>query len=306
MTVSRRTYFGLSLPVVAALGSVVLGTLVLGLKLLAWRVTGSIALFSDALESTINIAAAGAALIALRISERPADPGHPYGHHKAEYFSAVFEGVLIVLAAAAVLREAYFGFQNPRPIDAPLEGMILNGAATVLNGAWAIFLIRAARKWSSPALAADGRHLMTDVMTSLGVLAGFALVPMTGWLLLDPVLAALVGVNIIWTGFSVVGQSVGGLMDAAVPPEVLERVRRTIASEAQGAREAHDLRTRQAGRMTFVEFHLVVSSEMPVVEAHSICDRIEGALRAELGQVTVTIHVEPSEKAKHRGVLVLS
>ncbi|MDT8262787.1 cation diffusion facilitator family transporter, partial [Roseomonas sp. DSM 102946] len=198
-----------------ALGSILFGLVVLGLKFAAWRVTGSVALYSDALESIINVATAGTTALALWVSQRPADAGHPYGHGKAEYFSAVLEGVLIVLAALSILREAWFGFLSPTPVEAPLLGLAINAAATLLNGAWATVLLRAGRARQSPALLADARHLFTDVFTSGGVLLGFVLVPLTGWPLLDPALAALVALNILWSGAGVVRSSVGGLMDAA-------------------------------------------------------------------------------------------
>jgi cation diffusion facilitator family transporter len=289
----------------AALGSIVVGVLVLALKYAAYLLTGSVALYSDALESVINVAAAGAALLALRVSAKPADADHPYGHHKAEYLSAVLEGVLIVLAALAILREAYLGFLNPRPLDAPAAGLAVNALAGALNGAWSWFLIRNGRRWRSPALVADGKHLLTDVVTSGGVLAGVGLVATTGWLVLDPALAALVALNVLWSGWGLVRSSVGGLMDEAVPAEVLARIKGAIAEHGEGALEAHDVRTRHAGRSTFIDFHLVVPGEMRVAEAHAICDRIEAALRADVEGAVVVIHVEPDEKAKHRGVLVL-
>jgi cation diffusion facilitator family transporter len=288
-----------------ALGSIAVGVLVLALKYAAYRLTGSVALYSDALESVINVAAAGAAFLALRVSAKPADADHPYGHHKAEYFSAVLEGVLIVLAALAILREAYLGYLDPRPLDAPATGLAVNALASALNGAWSWFLIRNGRRWRSPALIADGKHLLTDVVTSGGVLVGVGLVAATGWLVLDPALAALVGVNILWSGWGLVRSSVGGLMDEAVPTELLARIKALIAEHGEGALEAHDVRTRHAGRSTFIDFHLVVPGEMQVSEAHAICDRIEAVLREDVEGAVVVIHVEPKEKAKHRGVLVL-
>lgn len=163
-----------------ALGSIGIGLLVLALKLLAWKLTGSVALYSDALESIINVATAIAAFIAIRVSAMPADDNHPYGHTKAEYFSAVLEGVLIILAALAILREAWAGFLAPKPIDAPALGLAISVVATLLNLAWGSLLIRRGRQLRSPALSADGRHLMTDVYTSVGVVVGVALVALTG------------------------------------------------------------------------------------------------------------------------------
>lgn len=284
-----------------ALGSIAVGILVLGLKYLAYKVTGSIALYSDALESTVNVATAFAAFFAIRWSATPPDANHPYGHHKAEYLSAVLEGVLIVVAAILVLHEAYRGFIAPKPLEAPLSGLLINGAASAVNAIWCFVLFRYGRLWRSPALVADARHLWTDVVTSGGVIVGVALVPLTGWLQLDPILAALVAVNILWAGWRLMRESIGGLMDEALPEETLARVKELISANAEGAIEAHDLRTRQAGRVTFVEFHLVVPGTMSVSESHAVCDRIEGALRKGVEGAIITIHVEPEEKAKHPG-----
>ena len=290
---------------ILAAASIAVGIAVLGLKFLAYALTGSIALYSDALESTINVVTAVVALLAIRTSAKPADSNHPYGHHKAEYFSAVLEGVLIVVAALAILRGAYFGLLSPRPLDAPWHGLAINGVATALNAVWCWMLIWQGRTHRSPALVADGRHLLTDVVTSLGVLGGLILIPITGWLVLDPLLAALVALNILWSGWQMLKESVGGLMDEAPPPETLERIRHLISANAEGAIEAHDLRTRLAGRRTFVEFHLVVPGEMSVARAHEICDRIENAVKTDIGDTLITIHVEPNEKAKHSGIVVL-
>ncbi len=288
-----------------ALQSVLVALLVLGLKYLAYGLTGSVALYSDALESIINVAAAGGAYLALRVSARPADAGHPYGHSKAEYFSAVAEGVLIVLAALSILWTAYPLLFHPREVDAPLLGLGISAGASVINFVWAGVLLRTGRARRSPALIADGRHVMSDVVTSVGVLGGVLLAKYSGLFVLDPLLAALVALNILWSGYGLVRDSVGGLMDAAVDPETEKLIRQAISTEAEGALEAHDLRTRHAGAVTFVEFHLVVPGDMTVEVAHAICDRLEDALRLAVEGVNVTIHVEPQEKAKHHGVLVL-
>ncbi|WP_019585813.1 cation diffusion facilitator family transporter [Deinococcus apachensis] len=288
-----------------AVGSVVVATVVLGLKFLAYLLTGSVALYSDALESIINVAAALAALIALRVAARPADANHPYGHTKAEYFSAVAEGVLIVLAAVSIAREAWPVLLNPRPVEAPWAGLLVNLGASALNGVWAAVLLRAGRAARSPALLADGRHIVTDVVTSVGVLVGVLLARLTGFSWLDPALALLVAGNIVWSGWGLVRESVGGLMDAGVDPATEARIRHAMSEHAEGALEMHDLRTRHAGQVTFIEFHLVVPGDMTVTQAHAICDRLEDALRSEMPGAHVTIHVEPQEKAKHHGVLVL-
>ena len=288
-----------------AAGSIAVGLLVLALKGAAWGLTGSAALFSDAAETVVNVAAAAAALGALRLAAMPADSNHPYGHDKAEFFAAVIEGVLIVVAALVILQHAWQAYIHPQPIEAPLVGMVLNGGATILNGFWATVLLRSGRKLRSPALLGDGRHLMSDVVTSAGILLGLGLAVGTGRYWLDPLLAALTAGYILISGILVIGDSVGGLMDAAPAEEVVERIRALVGAHAQGAIEAHDLRTRHAGRLTFLEFHLVVPGDMAVSDAHAICDRIEAALKTEMEGLMVTIHVEPEAKAKHSGVIVL-
>jgi cation diffusion facilitator family transporter len=288
-----------------AAGSVGVSLGVLALKTLAWWLTGSVALLADALESIVNVAAAGAALVAVRLAATPPDANHPYGHAKAEYISAVLEGVLIVLAAALILNQSWHAWQAPSAPELPVPGLAVSVVATLVNGGWAALLVREGRKLRSPALLADARHLMADVVTSGGVVVGVAAAAATGLLWLDPLLAALTAVNILFSGWGLLRDSVGGLMDEAVAPGLLGRIRGLVSQEAQGAIEAHDLRTRQSGSTTFVEFHLVVPGEMRVAEAHEICDRIEAALKAELGSAVITIHVEPEGKAKHQGVLVL-
>ena len=288
-----------------ATGSIFVGLAVLALKGFAWWITGSAALYSDALETVVNVAAAGLTLAALRFAARPADANHPYGHDKAEFFAAVLEGVLIVIAAVSILQHAWFVWRHPAPIATPLRGIALNALATLLNAGWAVVLLRAGREGHSPALGADARHLLTDVVTSFAVVAALFGAVLGGALWLDPVLAVAVALYVLFSGWRIIRSSVGGLMDEAPDPVVLERIRALVADHATGALEAHDLRTRTAGRLTFIEFHLVVPGAMRVDEAHAICDRIEEALRREMGSLVVTIHVEPEVKAKQHGVLVL-
>jgi cation diffusion facilitator family transporter len=278
---------------------------VLGIKFLAYAVTGSVALYSDALESFVNVATAIAALLAVRLSEQPPDHNHPYGHHKVEYFSAVLAGALIAVAALLILREAWGAVRAPRAIQAPGLGLALAGVATVVNAAWSAVLLTRGRRLRSPALVADGKHLFSDVVTSVGVVAGIGLALYTGWTILDPALAALVALNILWSGWQVIRESLGGLMDEAVTDAELERIRAVISRHAEGAIEAHDVRTRNAGRVTFIDFHLVVPAQMSVRDAHDICDRIERALKAAVEGALITIHVEPENKAKLSGIVVL-
>jgi cation diffusion facilitator family transporter len=292
------------MPWIAA-GSIAVACVVMAIKYAAYLKTGSVALYSDALESIVNVVTAIAAFIAVRISVRPADRHHQFGHHKAEYFSAVVEGALIIVAAIFILREAWEAVQQPRTIEQPGFGLMLNGAATVINAVWSACLLSFGRKLKSPALAADGWHLLTDVLTSVGVIAGLLLATVTGWRLIDPALAAAVAAYILYAGWVLARDSVSGLMDVAVTSEESRRIRAIISSNAEGAIEAHDLRTRSAGRVTFIEFHLVVPGTMPVAEAHRICDRLEEAIGVEVPGAEVLIHVEPEGEARHRGIVVV-
>jgi cation diffusion facilitator family transporter len=281
-----------------ALGSIALGCLVLGLKSLAWWLTGSAALYSDALESIVNVAASAVALVALRFAARPADANHPYGHDKAEFFSAVIEGVMIVIAALSIFGEAWHAWQTPRAFSLAGQGIALSVAATLINAVWAWLLIRAGKRLRSATLNADGRHLVSDVVTACGVVAGFALTIITGQQKLDPLVAAATGIYVLWSGASLIRGSVGGLMDMAPDTAELRRINEVIAEHGAGSIEVHDLRARQAGRLTFLDFHLVVPGSMSVRESHDICDRIENALRTEMEHLAITIHVEPEDKAK--------
>ncbi|WP_183097079.1 cation diffusion facilitator family transporter [Mesorhizobium sp. YM1C-6-2] len=281
-----------------AFWSIVVAFVVLGLKTFAWWITGSVALYSDALESIVNVVTAIAALWAIRVSHRPADRDHQHGHHKAEYFAAVLEGAMIIVAALLIMSQVFRTLSNPSPLEQPWEGLAVNGFAAVLNAIWAFVLIRQGRSAKSPALEADGHHLMTDVMTSGGVIAGLILAVLTGWTILDPLLAALVAINILIQGWKIMGESLSGLMDKAVSTEEHIQIRDIISNHSRGAIEVHDLKTRIAGRATFIEFHLIVDGDMSVRESHVICDRIEEALKAEIPSVRITIHVEPDDEAK--------
>jgi cation diffusion facilitator family transporter len=288
-----------------AAGSIAIGCLVLAMKVVAWWLTRSAAFYSDALETTVNVAAAMIALAAVRFAARPPDANHPYGHDKVEFFAAVIEGVLIIVAALLIFQHAWETWLAPRPIGLPVQGIAVNGVATVLNGAWCAVLIRSGKRLRSPALVADGQHLLADVVTSVGIAIGVLLVVLTGYLALDPLLAAATGVYVLWSGAQMISSSVGGLMDAAPQPAVVHRVRELVADSAAGAIEAHDLRMRHAGKLTFLEFHLVVPGSMTVAQSHAICDHIEETLRQEMPHLMITIHVEPEEKAKQHGVPVL-
>lgn len=287
-----------------AIQSLGVALVVLALKTAAYWVTGSVALLSDALESIINVVAAGAAYVALRVSSTPPDAKHPFGHHKAEYFSAVLEGALIAVAALAIFREAAIHFLQPHKLDAPALGVAVNVFASVINAVWGWQLVKIGRREKSPALDADGRHVMADAVASTGVVAGVIATVLSGWLQLDALVAAAAGVYILISGWRLIRESVGGLMDEAAGAETQATIVACIAQAAGGAIEAHDLRTRHAGPATFIQFHLVVPGSMTVAAAHEICDRIESALQDKIDDARVAIHIEPESKAKHAGVLV--
>ncbi len=288
-----------------ATASIAVGLLVLALKAAAWHVTGSAAFYSDALETVVNVAASMVALAALRFADQPADENHPYGHDKAEFVAAVVEGVLIVVAAVSILQHAWRAWHHPHVLAAAGLGVGLNLGATAVNAAWAWVLFGAARRARSPALRGDARHLMGDVVTSFGVIAGVGLVLLTGVLRLDALVGAATAIYVLWSGVHLIGESVGGLMDAAPADGTVERIAAVLAAHGGGAIEAHDIKARQAGRTTFVQFHLVVPGAMRVDASHAICDAIEAALRADMGHLVVNIHVEPEHKAKHVGAVAL-
>ncbi len=288
-----------------ALGSLGVGLAVLALKAVAAWLTGSIALTSDALESLVNIVTAILALVAVRLAARPADASLPYGYGKAEYFSAVVIGVFIALAALAIFWQAWNGLIAPHALRADPVGIAVSVVATLANAVWAFFLMRVGTRERSASLVADSRHLWTDVASTVGVIVGVLLALASGITRIDAAVAAIMGVVILWSGWQTLRESVTGLMDVAVDPARLAMIREVIAANAEGAIEAHDIRTRQAGRLTFIEFHLVVAGTMSVEAAHAICDRIEAKLREAVGEAQMTIHVEPENKAKHSGIVVV-
>lgn len=290
-----------------AVASVVVAVAAMGIKYLAYLKTGSVALYSDALEGIVNVMTGLLALLAIRVSSRPADKRHQFGHHKAEYFSAGIEGLLVLVAAMLILREAWSAFQSPRSLSEPWLGLAISGAATALNAGWAMFLIRWGAQRRSPALVADGRHIMADVATSVGVITGLVVAQATGWPLLDPSIAAAVAVNILVIGWRMTRASVSSLMDESVDAAELARIRDAIkaSTNGRGAIEVHDLRTRHAGPVTFIEFHLVVPGEMTVAESHRICDQLEAAIGEAIVGAEVLIHVEPEGEGGRRGGMAL-
>ncbi|MCZ2158390.1 cation diffusion facilitator family transporter [Bartonella sp. 220] len=278
--------------------SIFVACIVFALKYWAYHITGSVALYSDALESIVNILATLAAWWAVKVSMKPADYDHPFGHHKAEYFSAILEGILIIIAAIIILREAWIALSTVKLLQKPGMWLVIHLVASVINYAWGFVLIRQGNIHRSPALKADGVHFITDVFTSLAILIGLVAGFVGGWGILDPILAIIVAVNILLQGWKVIRSAVQGLMDVGVELNETMRIRELISANAQGALEVHDLLTRVAGRVTFIEFHLVVPAAMSVGEAHQICDKIEAVLQKEFDNVRISIHVEPENEAK--------
>ena len=284
-------------PVAFAWLSLAVAILVITLKSVAYWLTGSVGLLSDALESVANVVGAGAAIIALTVAARPADEDHPYGHNKAEYFSSGLEGGMILAAALAIAATAVERLLHPQPLEQIGIGLAISGVATVLNLIAALTLLAAGRRHHSIALEADGRHLMTDVWTSGGVLLGVGAVMVTRLDWLDPVIALVVAVNIIRTGISLMRRSVSGLMDSAmdnteqgVVHEILERYRK------EGV-EYHALRTRRAGARRFIDFHVLVPGAWTVQRGHDLLERIEADIRARLVNASILTHLEPIEDA---------
>jgi cation diffusion facilitator family transporter len=274
--------------------SVAASLVTIGLKTWAWQLTGSVGLLSDALESLVNLAAALLALSMLRLAASPPDAQHHYGFSKAEYFSAGIEGALIVLAAGGILATALPRLFHPQPLDAPLLGLGINALATGVNLGTAVVLLRAGKRYSSIALEADGRHLMTDVLTSVGVIAGVGLVYATGWLALDPLVALAVGAHIVFIGWGLMRGSVSGLLDVAIPNADLGEIHKLFAeySRRYGV-SFHALRTRQAGARRFVTFHLLVPDAWSVKQAHQLSEEIESRIRALVPQASLLTHIEP-------------
>ena len=277
-----------------ALLSIAAALATITLKGVAWWLTGSIGFLSDALESLVNLAAAILALSMLRLAASPPDKEHPFGRSKAEYFSAGIEGAMIVVAAAAILWAALPRLAAPQPIEAPLAGVLLTGLATAINLAVGVLLIRVGRREDSITLEADGRHLMTDVWTSVGVIAGVAIAAVTGWLLIDPILGIAVAAHILWEGFGLVRRSFEGLLDVSISAADQKEITKLFSeySRRYGV-SFHALRTRQAGARRFVTFHLLVPDEWTVAHAHKLSEEMESRIRALVPNTNVMTHIEP-------------
>jgi cation diffusion facilitator family transporter len=275
--------------------SIAASIVTLALKTTAYLVTGSVGLLSDAAESIVNLVAAVMAYLALRYAAQPVDREHPYGHEKIEFFSSGLEGGLILVAAVTIAWYAVRRLIHPELPEQLGLGLSISLFAAVINGAVAMVLLRAGRKYHSIVLEADGKHLLTDVWTSAAVLAGLGLVMLTKLEWLDPIIALLVAANILWTAAGLMWRSFHGLMDHALPEMELTTLRAVVAANLGPEATFHALRTRQAGAHRFVEFHLLVPGKTTVRDAHDLAHRIEDAIHMALPYTEVTIHVEPIE-----------
>lgn len=273
--------------------SIAAALVTIGLKTAAYLITGSVGLLSDAVESLVNLLGGIMALAMLTIAARPADEDHAYGHGKAEYFSSGLEGGLILVAAISIAAAAVMRLITPRPLEAIGVGLVVSLAASLVNLAVALLLLRASRKHNSITLEANAHHLLTDVWTSVGVLVGVGLVVFTGWQWLDPVVALLVAANIVWAGLGIVRRSVGGLMDKMLSSEDVAAVRKVFeVYEHQGV-QFHALRTRQAGARKFISVHVLVPGDWTVQRGHELLEHIEADIRRAVRDAAVFTHLEP-------------
>ncbi len=267
--------------------------LTMALKTIAYFLTGSVGLLSDALESLVNLAGALMALAMLTVAARPADEDHTYGHSKAEYFSSGVEGTLILIAAVSIIIAAVPRLITPKPLEQVGLGLAVSVGASVINLLAAITLSRAGKRYNSITLEANAHHLMTDVWTSVGVLGGVGVVALTGWERLDPIMAFLVAGNIIWAGVRIVRESALGLMDTALPVEEQEILKKVLEPYTQKGVQYHALRTRQSGARRFASLHVLVPDTWTVLHGHQLLESIESDIRRVLPSITVFTHLEP-------------
>lgn len=272
--------------------SIAAAVLTIGLKTIAWWITGSVGLLSDAMESVVNLVGGFMALAMLTVAERPADEDHPYGHGKAEYFSSGVEGTLILIAAVSIGVAAVDRLISPKPLEEIGIGLAVSIVASSVNLGVALLLLRVGRKSNSITLEANARHLLTDVWTSIGVIVGVGMVALTGWARLDPIVALVVAANIIWTGVGIIRRSVGGLMDTALPAEDRIAVQEVLKSHEQVGVKFHALWTRQAGARKFISLHVLVPGDWTVHRGHQLLERIEDDIRQAVLDSTVFTHLE--------------
>ena len=275
--------------------SIIAAIVTISLKTGAYWLTNSVGLLSDALESLVNLVAAGVAMAMISIASRPPDDDHAYGHDKAEYFSSGVEGGLILLAAGSIVLTSSQRLMDPHPIEQPTIGIVISVIASVINFVVSRVLLRVGRRENSIALEADAHHLMTDVWTSAGVIIGIIAVIFTGWQWLDPVIALIVAANIVWSGIKLVQRSAMGLLDTSLPAEERKTILQILERYCLKSVSYHALRTRQSGPRRFVSVHILVPGEWTVQQGHQLLERIERDIRAALPNTTVTTHLEPLE-----------
>jgi len=267
----------------------------ISLKSIAYFLTGSVGLLSDALESLVNLAAAIIALIMLKIAEQPPDAEHGYGHSKAEYFASIMEGLFIFIAAIAIIISAVDRIIHPKIIDHAFLGLAISVVASIVNYVVSKKLLKVGVKHHSISLEADGHHLMTDVITSIGVVVAVFLVAVTGWQILDPAVAILVAFNIIFTGSSLIKRSILGLLDSSIPREELDIINNILKRYEHKGLKFHGLRTRQSAQRRFVDFHVLTPGDWSVRKGHDILEDIEKEIRDSIDKVTISTHLEPIE-----------
>ncbi|MFZ2243076.1 MAG: cation diffusion facilitator family transporter [Gordonia amarae] len=276
-----------------ALLSIAAAALTIALKMTAWLITDSVGLLSDAAESVVNLVAAVVAFVALKVAARPPDATHNFGHEKSEYFSAIIEGTCIAIAAVVIIVSAVERLLNPKDIESAGVGLLISVIASVINGAVAWALIRAGRRNRSVTLEADGKHLATDVWTTAGILVAIALVAITGWSILDPIVAIAVAINILFVGGGLVGRAAAGLMDKALADEQRTAIDAVLADFRSPEVTFHDVRTRESGHIRFVQMHMLVPGDWTVQRAHDLAERVESRLESAVDDVIPTIHIEP-------------
>ena len=275
--------------------------LTIALKTGAWKLTGSVGLLSDAAESVVNLVAAIVALLMLRLAAKPADEDHHFGHTKAEFFSAAVEGGMIFVAAIAIIISAVDRFLHPAALENIGIGLGISVFASAINGGVAFVLLRAGRQYKSVTLRADGKHLMTDVWTSVGVVVGVLLVALTGWQRLDPIIAFAVGVNIIVAGYRLIAESTSGLLDRTLPGEENAQIVAVLLAHTTDEVMFHGLRTRAAGQYGFATFDALVPGSWTVRKAHDLVEVIETDIRAVAPDLDLRIHLEPREDPRAYG-----
>ena len=278
-----------------ALLSIAAAIATIGMKTAAWKVTGSVGLLSDAVESIVNLLAALVAFWALRVAAQPPDAEHPFGHSKAEYLASAFEGIAILGAAIAIAITAWRRIADPQPLDSVGVGLAISVGASVVNGAVAFVLLRAGRRLDSITLRSDAHHLLTDVWTSVGVLVGILVVKLTGWLVLDPIVALAVATNIVWMAGRILLETAQGLLDRTIPAAEQKQLDDVLAKFRGDGVEVHAVRARQAGPVRFIDMHVLVPGSWSVQRGHDLCEGIESGVKALFPRSSVMTHLEPAE-----------